>query len=231
MGEPGMIKCLIVDDEPLAIRVIKNHLDKLPFAEVTATASSAMEALNMLREFKIDLVFLDIDMPEISGLDLIKGLPEPPAFIFVTAFREFAAEAFDLDALDYLVKPVSFPRFLKAISKFKDQRPENKIAKATIQVRVDRSIQHVDIDQVLYIEGLKDYVKIHLEDGTFLITRETMSAMEKLLSGHGFQRCHKSYLAALTKITRFTSDSLYIGSVNIPIGRKYRDAVLVALNG
>jgi two-component system LytT family response regulator len=231
MADIKKIKCLVVDDEPLAIRVIQNHLDKIPFAEAVATANSAMEAINMLRDFPIDLVFLDIDMPEINGLDLIRGLPDPPAFIFVTAFREFAADAFDLDALDYLLKPVSFHRFLRAINKFKDQETEYIKEKATIQVRVDRCVQNVEIEQVLYIEGLKDYVKVHLRDGTFIITRETMSGMEKLLSDRGFIRCHKSFLVALSKVVKFSSESLNIEGVSIPIGRKYKVGILSILKG
>jgi len=231
MVEHEKIKCLIVDDEPLAIRVIQNHLEKVPFAKVAATATSAMEALNKLRELPVDLVFLDIDMPEISGIDLIRGLPDPPAFIFVTAFREFAADAFDLDALDYLVKPVSFPRFLKAINKYKDINTEASGNSPQIQVRSDRSVQNISIDQISYIEGLKDYIKIFLENDKMVITRETMSGIEQLLSDHGFMRCHKSFVISLGRVQKFSNDKLEIDGDTIPIGRKYRENIIKALQG
>lgn len=219
-------ECLIVDDEPLAIRVITKHLEKIPDLHLKATAGNSFEAIEKLTRYKIDLIFLDIDMPELSGMDLIKSLQKKPYFIFTTAFREFAAEAFEVDAVDYLVKPVSFPRFLKAINKFKSLATENSAdIPPVIQVRADRQTHNISISSILYIEGLKDYVKIYNDRSEIFITHKTMLAMEKQLQSHGFIRCHKSWLIPVNRIKSFTSDYLVIGEKQIPIGKSYRKSV------
>ncbi|HLF34723.1 MAG TPA: LytTR family DNA-binding domain-containing protein [Cyclobacteriaceae bacterium] len=226
------IECLIVDDEPLAIRVIAKYLEKVPDLHLKATAYSAMETMSKLNQYEIDLVFLDIDMPEISGMDLIKSLSKKPSFIFVTAYREFAAEAFEVDAIDYLVKPVSFPRFLKAVNKFLLSVREKYAANENyLQIRSDRKTHKVYMRSILYIEGLKDYVKVHQENGEILITHKTMSGMENLLDGQGFIRCHKSYLVRISKIDVFTNEYLEISGKQIPIGRKYRKTAIENLGG
>jgi two-component system, LytTR family, response regulator len=220
------IECMIVDDEPLALRVIARHLEKIPGFHLKTTAGNAFEAMENLNRFKIDLVFLDIDMPELNGLDMIRSIQKVPKFIFVTAFREFAAEAFEVDAIDYLLKPVSFPRFLKAVNKFKSAIAENELHnQPVIQVRADRQTHNINIINILYIEGLKDYIKIYSDHSEVYITHKTMTAMEEELESHGFIRCHKSYLVSVSRVRSFTADYLVIGNKQIPIGKSYRKSV------
>ena len=218
--------CMIVDDEPLAIRVIAKHLEKIPDLHLKATAGNSFEAIEKLNHHKIDLIFLDIDMPELSGMDLIKSLQKKPRFIFTTAFREFAAEAFEVDAVDYLVKPVSFARFLKAVNKFKALTIDNSVEiTPVIQVRADRKTHNISISSILFIEGLKDYIKIYNDQSEMFITHKTMTAMEKQLQPYGFIRCHKSWLVPVYRIKSFTVDFLVIGDKQIPIGKSYRKSV------
>lgn len=218
-------ECLIVDDEPLAIRVISKHLGKIPDLHLKATAGNAFEAIEKLNRNKIDLIFLDIDMPELSGMELIKSLRKKPHFIFTTAFREFAADAFEVDAVDYLVKPVSFPRFLKAIDKFRSLVNKPVSTEQMIQIRADRQTHNISIRSILFIEGLKDYIKIYNDKPEVFITHMTMAAMEKQLQSHGFIRCHKSWIVPVNRIKSFTADYLVIGEKQIPIGKSYRKSV------
>ena len=219
-------ECMIVDDEPLAIRVLMKHLEKIQDLHLKATAGNAFEAIEKLNRYKIDLIFLDIDMPELTGMDLIKSLHHKPHFIFTTAFREYAAEAFEVDAVDYLVKPVSFPRFVKAVEKFRSQvkkpAPEED---AMIRIRADRQTHNISVSSILFIEGLKDYIKIHVDSGKVFITHKTMAAMEEELQTHGFIRCHKSWLVAVSRIKSFTSEFLTVEKKQIPIGKRYRKSV------
>ena len=224
------IECMIVDDEPLAVRVIIKYLEKLPNMHLKATAHNAFEALEKLNQHNIDLIFLDIDMPEINGMDLITSMRKKPAFIFVTAFREFAADAFEVDAIDYLVKPVSFPRFLKAVNKFQANINEkNKAGSVTIQIRADRKTHNIDAGKIMLVEGLKDYVKVFCDEEEVYITHKTMTAMEKLLKPMGFIRCHKSYLVPISRIKAFRTDSLELEGKQIPVGKSYRKKVMEIL--
>jgi len=219
-------ECLIVDDEPLALKVLARHLEKIQDLHLKATAGNAFEAMEKLNRYKIDLIFLDIDMPELTGMDLVKSLRHKPHLIFTTAFREYAAEAFEVDAVDYLVKPVSFPRFLKAVEKFRSlvNKPEPE-EDAMIRIRADRQTHNIAIRSILYIEGLKDYIKVYDDRPEVYITHKTMSAMEKQLQPYGFIRCHKSWLVPVNRINSFSGEFLIIENKQIPIGKSYRKSV------
>ncbi len=229
-------KCLIVDDEPLAIRVIENHISKIPSLELAFSCRNAIEAFDVLMKNHIDLVFLDVEMPEISGIELLKSLKKNPSIIITTAYRDFALEAYELDAIDYLLKPVSFDRFFKSISKYYQlsgfDRPDVRIMssagqsdEAYIFVRSERKIIKLPVSRILFIESLKDYVKIHLENET-IITREKISVLENKLPENQFVRTHRSFLVSSNKIKAFTSEIIEVANCEIPIGRSYKNAVL-----
>lgn len=232
-------RCLIVDDEPLAQRIIENHMSKIPNLQLVATCSNAMEAFEVLMSKQIDLVFLDIQMPEFTGVDLIKTVKQGPAIIFTTAYRDYAIDAFELDAIDYLLKPISFERFFKAVTKYfqlqqthiSRSKPEenHSTTEEYIYVKANRKIQKVVIAQILFIESLKDYVKIHLADGDVVITKEKISALEKRLTKDKFVRTHRSFLAASRHIKSFTTETIDIANQEIPIGRTYKNSVMTYL--
>lgn len=229
-------KCLIVDDEPLAIKVIESHISKIPNLEIISTCSNAVEAFDVLLTNQIDLVFLDVQMPEITGIDLLKSLKNTPAIIFTTAYRDFALEAYELDALDYLLKPIAFERFFKSISKYyqwkgKDNLEVRKGGKSNqqeesfIYVRSDRKILRVLLDGILFIESIKDYVKIHMRDEV-IITREKISNLEEKLPEDQFIRTHRSFIVASKNIKAFTTETIELKNHEIPIGRTYKNSVL-----
>ncbi len=229
-------KCLVVDDEPLAIKVIESHIVKIPDLAIVSTCNNAVEAFNVLLKNQIDLVFLDVEMPEITGIDLLKSLKKAPAIIFTTAYRDFALDAYEHDAVDYLLKPIAFERFFKSISKYyqwkgnddlkilgnrKSEQPGNVF----IYVRSGRKIVKIFLNDILFIESLKDYVKIHSEN-EIIITREKISALEEKLPEDQFIRTHRSFLVAVSNIRAFTSETIEIKKHEIPIGRTYKNSVL-----
>lgn len=229
-------KCLIVDDEPLAIKVIESHISKIPNLEVVSTCSNAVEAFDVLLTNHIDLVFLDVQMPEITGIDLLKSLKKAPAIIFTTAYRDFALEAYELDAIDYLLKPIAFERFFKSISKYYQWKGNDKLAvrrgessnhaeQSFIYVRSERKIVKVLLEEILFIESIKDYVKIHLNDEV-IITREKISNLEEKLPENQFIRTHRSFLVASKSIKAFTAETVEIRNHEIPIGRTFKNSVL-----
>jgi two-component system LytT family response regulator len=229
-------KCLIVDDEPLAIKVIESHVSKIPNLEVVDTCSNAVEAFDALLKGKIDLVFLDVEMPEITGIDLLKSIKSSPAIIFTTAHRDFALEAYELDVVDYLLKPIAFERFFKSISKYyqwkgkdnlevKEVGIANQTGDSFIYVRSDRKIVKVLLKDILFIESLKDYVKIHLED-EIIITKEKISKLDEKLPEDQFIRTHRSFLIATRRIRAFTAETIEIKNHEIPIGRTFKNSVL-----
>ncbi|MDZ7607242.1 MAG: LytTR family DNA-binding domain-containing protein [Cyclobacteriaceae bacterium] len=229
-------KCIIVDDEPLAARVIENHLAKIPNIEIVGVCRNAMEAFEVLLKKKVDLMFLDVEMPEMSGIDLLKSVKKTPAVTFTTAYRNFALEAYELDVIDYLLKPISFDRLFKSISKFymlkSNEGIEIKGAKNPeitqepfIYVRSDRKVVKVYLNEILFIESLKDYVRIHL-DGEIIITKEKISSLENLLPESEFIRTHRSYLVSVSRIRAFTTEIIEIKNHEIPIGRTFKNSVL-----
>ena len=229
-------KCLIVDDEPLAINVIESHVGKIPNLEVVSACNNAVEAFDVLLKKHIDLIFLDVEMPEITGIDLLKSLKKAPAIIFTTAYRDFALDAYEFDAIDYLLKPIAFERFFKSISKYYQWKGKDNLEvrgggksdqseELFIYVRSDRKIVRVLLGDILFIESLKDYVKIHLKD-EIIITKEKISALEAKLPEDRFIRTHRSFLVAARGIKAFTAETIEIKNHEIPIGRTYKNSVL-----
>ena len=229
-------KCMIVDDEPLAIKIIQSYVEKTPNLEVVATCQNGIEAFDILMKTKVDLLFLDIEMPELTGIDLLKSIKDSPAVIFTTAYRDFAIDAFDLDAVDYLLKPISFERFFKAVSKYFLMRGKETSSKVIssgqseseqgfVYVRADRKVVKIPLDEIRYIESLKDYVKIHRSDEV-IITKEKISQLEEKLPESQFIRTHRSFLVAFSYIDAFTAETIEVAGKELPIGRTYKNSVL-----
>ena len=226
----GQLKCLIIDDEPLAQNVIENYLESFSFIRLIAKCDNALIALEWIKKQKIDLIFLDVSMPFISGIDFIRTLRNPPAIILTTAHKEFAIESYELNVLDYLLKPISFERFLKAINKLNIDTSE--IVKpgiidtkndSFIYVKSEKKNVKILLKDILFIESLKDYIKIHTIDKT-IATQVPISTIEQRLPDN-FLRIHRSFIVAKDKITAYTQHDLEIGKFQIPIGRNYKAIV------
>lgn len=232
------IICLAVDDEPPALEVLKKYIHSIHTLELAATCADAIEASNFLQKNQVDLLFLDIKMPELLGTDFIKTLKNPPAVIFTTAYRKFAVEGFELDAVDYLLKPISFERFLKAVNKVMDlQIPASNTngsaqtngtvehasdAKTdSIYFRSDRKMVKVAMTDILYVESLKDYIKVVTRQKT-IITKHAISSLEENLPRNKFLRIHRSFIVALDKIDSFNNELVEIDKKELPISRMYR---------
>ena len=232
-------RCLIVDDEPLAIQLLEAHIAQVSMLEVVGTANNALEALEALKTAQIDLVFLDIQMPMLTGVEFLKSLAQPPKVIFTTAYREYAMEGYELNIVDYLLKPITFERFFKAINKYLDSRtpapsqaveaPQvvKEVEAGHLFVNVNKKHIKVAFQDILYIESLKDYIKIHLP-GQSLMTKEKISEFNQSLPDH-FLRVHRSFIVNTKKVTAFTAQDVEIGDIEIPIGVSYKQAVLEGL--
>lgn len=218
-------KCIIVDDEPPAIRVLKNYIETTPQLELNGTCRNAFEALNFLTREKIDLMFLDIHMPKLLGTELLRTLHHPPKVIITTAHKDFAVEAFELDAVDYLLKPVSFERFLKAVNKvlqIKFPLVDTPVSPVSfVYFRADRKMIKVFLEEILYVESYRDYVIIHMEEGRKLKVKITLNHVEKMLPENQFLRIHRSFLVSTGKITAFTKTDVEIGKTELPIGKSF----------
>jgi len=228
--------CFIIDDEPIAIEIIESYLLRLDGFAVSGKFTNPVKAFEALQAQTVDLLFLDIQMPGLTGLELLQSLRSKPEVILTTAYREFALEGFEFDVTDYLLKPVSFDRFLKAIGKFHTRvRPPEAAALPRIQateteaphlfVRADRKNVKVLLDDILYVESLKDYVRIATVGQGKITTKETITHFEQALPGDRFLRVHRSFIVAKDKITAHSADGLDIGKVPIPVGRMYKMAV------
>ncbi|MBX2875402.1 MAG: LytTR family DNA-binding domain-containing protein [Saprospiraceae bacterium] len=222
----GKYKCYILDDEPLAIKVIEQHLSKFQEFEICGSSTSPLAALPAIKSMKPDLLFLDIKMPDITGLDLIEILQSKPAIVLTTAFRDFAVEGFELNVMDYLVKPIPFKRFIKTIEKFLAQQPLEDTVESNSEdglfVKADRKRVRVQFQDILYIEGVKDYVKIVLKNKTIL-TKISIGNFQRQLPNPMFIRVHKSYIVAKDKITAYTATDVELDRKEIPIGRMYKE--------
>ena len=230
-------KYLIVDDEPLARKLIASHASKIEGLELVGECGNAIEAANFLRNKSVNLIFLDIQMPEMTGFQLASTLKNPPAIILTTAFRDYAPEAFDLNVVDYLLKPISFERLLKSVNKFFDQAIEkgNSIASVIheeqrfVHIKADRKIHKVSESEILYIESLDDYVKVHLKDMT-LITRENISALEDKLPYPPFVRIHRSFIINSRWVKTISNDGVELNGKELPFGRAFRKSALNQLS-
>ncbi|WP_075342865.1 LytR/AlgR family response regulator transcription factor [Tenacibaculum agarivorans] len=229
------LKCLLVDDEPLAIKLLENHISKIDSLEVVATCNSAIKAFEKLNTQEIDVLFLDIKMPNLTGIDFLKTLKNPPTTILTTAYRDYATESYDLEVIDYLLKPITFERFLKAVDKLhRNNIPILSKAKQQtnefIFIKSGNKHHKVFTNNILYIESLKDYIKIHLANDKRIVSKYKISDIEQELKSEDFLRVHRSYLLNTEKITAFTTHTIDIESIEIPIGISYRDHVINFLN-
>ena len=227
------IKCMVIDDEPLAVEMVKNFILRTPFLQFTASFTDAVDALTALKENPIDLLFLDINMPDLDGMSLAAMVPESTRIIFITAFKEYAFDSYGVDALDFLLKPINYVRFLKSAEKARQwfemssnrQAPEStpETKRNTLFLRIDGELKQININKILYISGLKNYVMFYMEDQQRpLVTHLTMKAVEDMLPTNDFMRVHRSYIVALQKISSVDrNNTIHIGKEYIHVSDSY----------
>lgn len=238
MPENNTIKCLIVDDEPPAREIIRRYIEQTPMLELAGECANAIQAFTVLQQQSIDLVFLDIRMPQLNGNDFLKTLNHPPKIIFTTAFSEYALESYELDAVDYLMKPIPFNRFLKAVNKAYQQTVikndagtllnEEKKTDSFVYFRADRKMVKVTLQDILYIESMKDYIKVFTKSGT-IITKQSISSVEAMLPEKEFIRTHRSFIVSTRHIKSFTTELIEVHNTEIPIGKLFRNEVMKSL--
>jgi DNA-binding LytR/AlgR family response regulator len=233
MSENKTIKCLVVDDEPEACNVITRYIREVPILELLGECHNAIQAISILQNHQVDLLFLDIHMPQLKGTDLLKVVNNPPKTIFTTAHEEYALQSYELEAVDYLLKPIPFHRFLKAVQKVMQiaTPPEMESAAVLpvqqpfIYIRANRKMVKVLLNDILYIESMKDYSKVFTTAGV-IITKMSISSLEELLPENSFIRTHRSYIVSLQKIKSFTSELIEIEKTELPIGKMFRQGVM-----
>ena len=228
------IRCLLIDDEAPAIELLEKYTSMIDQLEVVGTSHSAVEAFNILKDNKVDLIFLDIQMPVLNGIDFVKTLKNPPAVIFTTAYREYALDGFELDVIDYLLKPIPFNRFLKAVDRYRDRfkvqtvqtspRLELEEQPRHIFFNVNRTHHKVMLDDILYIESLKDYVRIHTPNDRLVVKGNIVSIMKQLPENQ-FIRIHRSYAISIKHVTSYNQSEVEIAKQKLPIGMSYKDAI------
>ncbi len=228
------MNCIAVDDEPLALRLLQDNISKCPFLKLVAACNDAFEAMKALQENKIDLVFIDIQMPGLTWLQFIGSLENKPLVIFITAYKQYALESYDLSVVDYLVKPVALDRFIKACNRAKElyelkAMKQQHIVQPSAEyffLNVDYSQVKVIVDDIIWIEGLRDYIKVNLKSTTKpLIVRTSLKAIETELSPNKFIRIHKSYLVAISEITAVRKNSIFIKEMELPVGETFRNTI------
>lgn len=232
-----MMRCIIVDDEPLIRELLEDNLRQVPFLKLVKSCKSAIEALNALQEGQIDLIFLDIQMPQLNGLQFLQSLDQPPLIIMVTAYEKYAVESFNLQVADYILKPFSFERFLKACNRAAElfRLKSSAISSETVKsndffVNVEYTLVKIVAADIDYIEGLKDYIKIHLSSSTKpVLTRMSLKSIEAKLPAGTFIRTHKSFLVAKSAITTIKRDFVCIGTTEIPVSETFRENVIEIL--
>ena len=234
-----MINVIIVDDEPLAQEVLETLISQMPQLNLVKKCSNALEANNVLQEEDIDLMFLDIQMPQITGVEFLRSLKNPPEVIFTTAHNQYALEGFELNVVDYLMKPISMDRFMQAVNKVSTKlslakgESDEADGEDFIFVKSDKKLVKVTYDDILYIEGLKDYVIIRMEAGR-VITLQTMKSLEAKLPDNLFKRIHRSYIVSLDKIDAFVGNSIEVKEKGqpklLPVGKNYKENLLAIIN-
>lgn len=230
--------CLIVEDEPLAAEVLQDYIKQVPFLSLKGICNDAIFALEALQQQKIDLVFLDIHLPKLKGLDFIKTLKNAPRIIITTAYHEYALQGYEYNVVDYLLKPIEFSRFLMAVNKLNQSPvPESSIAtflptpeRASLFFNVSKKKVKVFLDEILYIESLKEYIRIYTVSKTIL-TKFPLGRIEELLAKNNFLRIHRSYIIARSRIDAFTASEVEVNGKQLPIGRSYKEDVLATLEG
>jgi DNA-binding LytR/AlgR family response regulator len=240
-----MIHCLIVDDEPLALDLLEDNIRRIPYLKLVAKCKNVADAIQLLQNAHIDLVFTDIQMPGLNGLQFIETLQHKPMFIMHTAFEQFALEGYKLDVIDYLLKPVSFERFLQACNKASDRFNTKKLKEATrnlsigksqsdyIFVYIDYSLIKVLLDEIKYIEAQKDYIKIHFVPfgKKALLVRSSMKGIEEMLPADIFIRIHKSYIVNTNQVTAVRKNAVFLGTSELPVSEQYKDSISKITNG
>ncbi len=238
-----MIRCIIVEDEVLAQDVIKSHLQRIDRVELAGVYRNAPEALEALQTMDVDLMFLDIHLPGMTGLHFLRTLGEPPnaieppLVILTTAYSEYALESYEFSVIDYLLKPISFERFARAVAKIGDDRlfsaarkEKDRSPEDHIFIRSNSKFFKVNFSEIIYIQGMKDYLKIHTADYV-LVTHQTMNELEKILPGRQFIRVHKSYIVAVAHIKTIYGNSVELGKGTLPIGISYKERVMGLIGG
>jgi two-component system LytT family response regulator len=229
-----MLQCIAVDDEPLALGLLENNISKIPYLKLVAKCGDAFEATKVLQEHTIDLIFIDIQMPGLTGLQFIESLAQKPLVILITAYRQYALEGYTLDVVDYLMKPVPMDRFMKACNKAKalfEMKTANRQISDTASpeyffLNVDYSLLKITFNDILWIEGLRDYIKIHLKSTTKpVVTRMGIRAIEDQLPASKFIRIHKSYMVSVDSITAIRRNSVFMNEHELPVGETYRDSI------
>lgn len=233
-----MLRCIAIDDEDLALELMEDYISKVPYLQLVATCDDPLDAIAIIQEQQVDLVFLDIQMPGLNGLQLIQSLSNNPMCILVTAYSQYALDGFNLNVIDYLVKPVPFDRFLKACNKARElYQLKHKAAETAKEdepeyffINADYSHIKVTYTDIMWVEGLKDYIKIHLENNAKpIVARISMKNIEELLPSSKFLRIQKSYIVSKAHITAVKKNSVFIGSAELSIGENYKDSVMVFL--
>jgi len=218
-------KCLIVDDEPPAVKVLRNYAETLDYLEIVADCNNAFKAIDLLNIGQVDLMFLDVSMPRLLGTELLKTIKNPPRVIFTSAHKDYALDAFELDAIDYLLKPVSFERFMKAVNKVCQVNPveavQNGNAPEFMYFRADRKMVKVFLDDITFIESFRDYIVIHRHNADALKVKYAISSVENMLPHNLFIRIHRSYIVSIKKVTAFTNNDVEIGKTELPVSRSY----------
>ncbi|WP_420582464.1 LytR/AlgR family response regulator transcription factor [Reichenbachiella sp.] len=228
------MKCIIVDDEPLAIEVIESYVERIDALELVGKFRNAIKAFDYIQSGEpVDLIFLDIQMPKLTGIEFLKTLTEPPKVIFTTAYREYALEGFELEVLDYLLKPISFDRFMKAVSKALNQSKEVEISTSAegddfIFFKCDKKMIRVGLKDILYIESIKDYVKIKTAEKE-VVTHQKISVLETKLPANHFIRVHRSFIINIPKIESYSASEIELNNESIPVGRNYKVEVMEKL--
>ncbi len=233
------IRCLIVDDEPPAREIILRYIEQIPMLELTGECANAIQALTLLQQTKVDLIFLDIRMPQLNGNEFLKTIKNPPKVIFTTAYPDYAIEGYELDVVDYLLKPIQFDRFLKAVNKTFELSLVQETGTASVPnapnhtesfvyFRADRKMVKVMLRDILYIESMKDYVKIFTTSGQ-IISKQSITSVEEMLPEKKFIRTHRSFIISIEKIKSFTNELIEIEKAEIPIGKLYRNTVIKML--
>jgi DNA-binding LytR/AlgR family response regulator len=225
--------CIIVDDEPLAIEILESYVSKVESLELVGTFRNAISAFTFLQERSVDLMFLDIQMPKLSGIDFLKSLKNPPKVIFTTAFRDYAIEGFELEVSDYLLKPIPFDRFLKSVAKVSVQpiatpQVKSEVTDNYVYFKVDKKMVKTNMNEILYIESIKDYVKVRTLEKE-IITQQKISYLEESLPKEQFLRIHRSFIVNKNKIDAYSATDIEVGKFHIPIGRNFKVDVLKIL--
>ena len=225
-----MVRCIAIDDEPLALRQIVGYIKRIPFLELAGECESGLQAIDLLENTQVDLMYVDINMPDLSGMDFVKAIKHPPKIVFITAYSEYALEGFRVDAIDYLLKPISFVDFLKSANKVKawfdshDQKSDKiRSSKDFLFIKSDYKLLRINFDEIKYIEGMSEYIRIHLTSSKPVMTLLSMKSVEEILPSDRFMRVHRSYIVNLTKISIIERNRIiFDGDVYIPVSEQYK---------